>query len=97
MVSTQQAPAPTAEAPAATEEEKAAALRRVFPGWCIWWGRATGEWLAVKPSWVKLHCGLVCDKTVDGLAAKIAWIMRPVTPRPPQVQAVRAAREGRRA
>lgn len=96
MVSTQQAQ-DTAEAPATTEKEKAAELRRAFPGWRIWWGRATGEWLAARPSWVKLHCGLVCDKTVDGLAAKISWIMRPVTPRSPRVQAVRAAREGRRA
>lgn len=67
----------TQAVPRSSEEEKAAELRRSFPSWRIWWGEATGEWLAMWPSWVKLRCGLVCDKTVDGLAAKITWIMQP--------------------
>lgn len=65
---------------AASEQEKAENLRRACPGWRIWWGRATREWLASPPSWVRLHCGLGHDPTADGPAAQIAWITRPVAP-----------------
>ncbi|WP_329085410.1 hypothetical protein [Streptosporangium sp. NBC_01469] len=51
---------------------RAPALR--FTGWCLWYGKATGHWWALSPTWCRERIGLIEADTPAELAAQIRHI-----------------------
>ncbi|MGW0589435.1 hypothetical protein [Streptosporangium sp. NPDC002607] len=51
---------------------RAPALR--FTGWCFWYGKATGHWWALSPTWCRQRVGLIEADTPAELAAQMQHI-----------------------
>ncbi|MER6175604.1 hypothetical protein [Streptosporangium sp. NPDC001681] len=57
--------------------EEAGALHTLalrFTGWCLWYGKATGRYWALSPTWCREHIGLIEADTPTELAAQIQHI-----------------------